>query len=70
MPKVLKNYRLDEKIVKNIEELQEVSDKTATDLVEAAINYVYEEYARAQKGKSFDDFLLRQVLGKRIEKAS
>ena len=70
MAKKLKNYRLDVKIIKKLEELQEVSDKTATDLVEASINYIYEEYTRALKGKSFDELTLSQVLGKRIEKAS
>lgn len=70
MAKILKNYRLSQSTIDNIAELQEESDKTATDLIEAAINYVHEEYKRAQQGKSFDDFMLAQVLGKRVEKAS
>ncbi len=70
MPKILKNYRLDEKIIKKLEDLQEVSGKTATDLVESAINKIHEEYTRAIKGKSFDELTLAQVLGMRIEKAS
>jgi hypothetical protein len=68
--KILKNYRLNEKIIEKLEELQVVSDKTATDLVEAAINYVHEEYARAIKGKDNDACMLAQVLGMRIDKAS
>ena len=70
MAKKLKNYRLDVKIIKKLEELQEVSGKTATDIVEASINKIYEEYARALKGKSYDELTLAQVLGKRIEKVS
>jgi hypothetical protein len=56
--RTLKNYRLSENTVKQLESLQIVSNKTATDLVEAAINYVHEE------------LMLSQVLGKRIDKAS
>jgi hypothetical protein len=50
--------------------LQNESGKTATDLVESAINYVHEEYARAIRGKSTDNSMLAQVLGKRIDKVS
>ena len=70
MAKILKNYRLSEKIVKQIEDLQSVNDGTATEIVEAVINYVHEEYTRAIKGKDNDNCMLAQVLGKRIEKAS
>jgi hypothetical protein len=70
MAKILKNYRLSKETVDKIEQLQIVSGKTATDLIEATINYVHEELIRAVKGKSFDDLMLAQVLGKRIEKAS
>ena len=70
MAKTLKNYRLNNEIIKKLEALQLVSGKTATDIVEAAINYVHEELTRAAKGKSYDDAMLAQVLGKRIEKAS
>lgn len=70
MAKILKNYRLTKGTVEKIEELQAESGKTATDLIEAAINYVHEELTRAHKGKSFDDLMLAQVLGKRIDKAS
>lgn len=70
MAKTLKNYRLNNEIIKKLEALQLVSNKTATDLVEAAINYVHEELTRAANNKSFDESMLAQVLGKRIEKAS
>ena len=70
MAKILKNYRLSESTIEKITKLQEESGKTATDLIEAAINYVHEELTRANNGKSFDDFMLAQVLGKRIDKAS
>jgi hypothetical protein len=50
--------------------LQNESGKTATDLVESAINYVHEEYARAIRGKNNDNSMLAQVLGKRIDKVS
>lgn len=68
--KILKNYRLSQSTIDKLEALQKESNKTATDLIEAAINYVHEELTRASKGKSFDEFMLAQVLGKRIEKAS
>jgi hypothetical protein len=66
--KILKNYRLSQGTIDKLLELQEESDKTATDLIEAAINYVHEEYTRAHKGKSFDELMLSQVLSKRIDK--
>ena len=67
MAKVAKNYRLSQDTLDKIAELQNESNKTATDLIEAAINYVHEELERAAKGKSFDNYMLAQVLGKRIE---
>jgi phage terminase large subunit-like protein len=70
MAKILKNYRLSQDTIGKIEELQKESNKTATDLIEAAVNYVHEELTRANKGKSFDELMLSQVLGKRIDKAS
>ena len=70
MAKILKNYRLTKGTIEKIEQLQSESGKTATDLIEAAINYVHEELTRANKGKSFDELMLSQVLGKRVEKAS
>lgn len=70
MAKILKNYRLSQATIEKIEQLQAESGKTATDLIEAAINYVHEEVTRANKGKSFDELMLAQVLGKRIEKVS
>lgn len=70
MAKILKNYRLSQDTIDKLSKLQEESNKTATDLIEAAINYVHEEYARALKGKSFDELMLSQVLSKRIDKAS
>lgn len=70
MAKILKNYRLSQDTVDKIAELQSESGKTATDLIEAAINYVHEEYTRALKDKDNDYCMLAQVLGKRIEKAS
>lgn len=70
MAKILKNYRLSKGTIDKIEMLQAESGKTATDLIEAAINYVHEELTRVNKGKSFDEFMLAQVLGKRIDKVS
>ena len=70
MAKTLKNYRLDNDIIKKLDELQNVSGKTATDLVSVIINYVSEEYTRAIKGREHDAYMLAQVLGKRIEKVS
>ena len=70
MAKILKNYRLSQNTLDQIEALQAESGKTATDLIEAAVNYVYEEYSRALVGKSNDACMLAQVLGKRIEKVS
>jgi len=70
MSKTLKNYRLNDEIIKKLEALQNESGKTATDIVEAALNYVHEEYSRAIQGKNNDGSMLAQVLGKRIDKAS
>jgi len=70
MAKTLKNYRLNNEIIKKLEALQIESGKTATDLVEASINYVHEEYARAIRGKNNENSMLAQVLGKRIDKVS
>jgi hypothetical protein len=69
MPRIPKNYRLTQETLDKLEVLQAESGKTATDLIEAALNYVHEELTRANKGKSFDDLMLAQVLGKRIDKA-
>lgn len=68
--KILKNYRFSEDTVKQLEELQVESGKTATELVEAAVNYVYEEMTRALSGRDHDRLLIAQVLGKRIDKVS
>lgn len=70
LAKILKNYRLSQSTLDKLAELQKESNKTATDLIEAALNYVHEELTRANKGKSFDDLMLAQVLGKRIDKVS
>lgn len=41
--KTLKNYRLGNDIIKKLDELKDASDKTATDIVSAIINYASEE---------------------------
>lgn len=70
MSKTLKNYRLDNEVIKKIDELKIESGKNATDIIEAAVNFVYEEYTSALQGKNSDPFVLAQVLGKRIDKVS
>lgn len=68
MQKIPKNYRFSQDTIEQLEALQTASNKTATDLIEAAINYVYEEYSRAVNGSEHDQLLIAQVLGKRIRK--
>ena len=70
MAKISKTYRLSQETLNKITELQNDSGKTATDLIQAALNYVHEEYTRAVKGREHDAYMLAQVLGKRIEKVS
>ena len=70
MAKIMRTYRMSQETLNKITELQSDSSKTATDLIEAALNYVHEEYTRAIKGRENDAYMLAQVLGKRIEKVS
>lgn len=61
-----KNYRLSLKTIEQLEKLHDVSDKTSTDLIEAAINYVHNEYTRAVAGKDNEQWAIAQVLGIRL----
>ena len=70
LAKTLKNYRFSETTLKQIEALQGASGKTATDIIEGIVNYVHEEYINALQGSNDEQFMLRQVLGKRIKKIS
>jgi len=70
MAKIMRTYRMSQSTLNKITEMQNASGKTATDLIEAALNYVSEEYIRAIKGREHDAYMLAQVLGKRIEKVS
>lgn len=65
-PKKRKDYRLSEKTVQNMDKLKMVSGKSETDLIEAAINYVHNEYTRAIASKDNDQWAIAQVLGIRI----
>ena len=70
MAKIMRTYRMSQETLNKITEMQNASGKTATDLIEAALNYVSEEYIRATKGREHDAYMLAQVLSKRIEKVS
>lgn len=65
-PKQRKDYRFSARTIMQLEELQKISDKTETDIIEAAINYVQSEYVRAISGKDNDQWAIAQVLGIRV----
>lgn len=69
MEKVRKNYRFDSDTTRKLTQLQMVSGRTETALIEEAIKYIHGEYIRSTKGMDHDDLALCQVLGKEIEKA-
>lgn len=70
MPKKLKNYRLSENTINQLEAMQNESGKTATEIIENSIQYLYEEYGAALQGVSDKELMLRQILGKRIRRVS
>jgi predicted transcriptional regulator len=61
--KVSKTFRLSEDILKKINELQIVSDKDATEIIENTLKYVHGEYIRKQNNKEYDKVLISQILG-------
>jgi predicted transcriptional regulator len=69
LEKVRKNYRLDSDTTRKLAQLQMVSGRTETAMVEEAIKYIHGEYIRATKGMDHDELAVCQVLGVQIEKA-
>lgn len=67
--KVRKNYRFENDTVRKLSQLQMVSGKTETALVEEAIKYIHGEYIRYTKGMDHDELAVCQVLGIEIEEA-
>ncbi|HYF75476.1 MAG TPA: hypothetical protein VD757_02710 [Candidatus Nitrosocosmicus sp.] len=66
--RILKNYRLPEETVKKLEQLQDESGKTATDIIEGLIKYLHEEVAAARSGEEHDEMIVAQVLGKKVKR--
>lgn len=62
--KVPKNFRLSVDTINKLEDLQNVSDKGFTEIIENAVRYIHGEYMRSMTGKERDNVMLSQVLGK------